>query len=192
MTGGLLNVMRREAERAVGRVTPPQVGVVTSYDPAHYACKVRLQPSGAETGWLPVTALWAGNGWGFFCPPTPGDVVDVHFQEGGREAGFVNQRFFSAVTRPLPVPSGESWQVHRSGSCLKFLNDGTVEVAAATQINSAAPLWRHTGDLVVTGDIYDRDTLDGTLGGLRDAYNLHHHTQVEPGAGTSGLTDHPV
>ena len=192
MTEHILNVMRREAERAMNRLALPKMGVVTGYDPARYAAKVRLQPEGVETGWLPVAAGWAGNGWGLFCPPTPGDVVDVHFQEGGTEAGFVSQRFFSAVTRPLPVPSGEMWVQHKSGSRLRFLNDGTVEIVAAARINSAAPLWHHAGDLVVSGDISDRDGLYSTVGYLRSAYDAHRHTGTQPGGGTTGLTDSPV
>ena len=186
------NVIRREAERVVSRVALPRMGVVTGYDPAHYAAKVALQPSGEETGWLPLATTWSGDGWGDYNPPSPGDVVDVHFQEGSKEAGFVSQRFYSLVTRPLPVPSGESWRVHRSGSFLKFRGDGTVEIHAATQINSSAPLWRHTGDMKVTGELWDRDGLYNSVGSLRDAYNRHHHLNTMPGSGTSGLTDMPV
>ncbi len=188
----MLNVMRREAESAVNRVALPKMGVVTGYDAGHYACKVRLQPEDTETGWLPIATTWSGSGWGDYNPPSPGDVVEVHFQEGGKEAGYVSQRFYSTVTRPLAVPSGESWRVHQSGSCLKFKAGGVVEIVAATRINSTAPLWHHTGDIVASGDISDRDGLYGTVGYLRTAYDLHRHLNTLAGAGTSGLTDHPV
>lgn len=191
MTEAMLNVMRREAGRAMNALALPRMGVVTSYDPAHYACKVRLQPSDQETGWLPIATTWSGNGWGDYNPPSPGDVVDVHFQEGGKEAGYVSLRFYSTVTKPLAVPSGESWRVHKSGSYLKFLNDGTVEVHAA-QINSSAPLWRHEGDLRVTGDITDHDNGYGSLHALRTAYDLHRHPGIYPGGASTDLTDHPV
>lgn len=192
MTELLLNVMRREAGRALNRVALPSMGVVTSYDPAHYACKVRLQPAGEETGWLPVATAWSGDGWGDYCPPSPGDVVDVHFQEGGKEAGFVSLRFYSTVTRPLAVPSGESWRVHRSGSCLKFKNDGSVEIVAANGIHSTAATWTHVGDLLVTGDIRDLDDGYGSLNELRAAYDAHRHTGTMPGGGSTGPTDLPV
>ena len=191
MTQRLLNVMRREAERAMNRLALPKMGVVTSYDAGHYACKVRLQPDGHETGWLPVASVWTGNGWGLFCPPSPGDVVDVHFQEGGKEAGYVSQRFYSTVTRPLPVPSGEFWITHKSGSHLKFLNSGAVEVVAGA-ISSTAPVWHHTGDMRVSGDITDRDDGYGSLHALRTAYDNHVHGNVENGSGSTGTTDLPV
>ena len=192
MIDNQLNVMRREAERVAGRRANARAGTVSAYDPARYTAKVVIEPDGVETGWLPVLTPWAGDGWGMFAPPSPGDTVDVHFQEAAGEAGFVSLRFFGDKTRPLPVPSGEFWLVHQSGSKLKLLNDGTVEIVSAVQINSTAPLWRHTGDLIVTGDISDRDGAHADVGSLRDSYNAHHHTQVQPGGGTSGLTDLPV
>ena len=192
------NVIRREAERAMSRKAFPQMGVVTGYDPSRYAAKVRLQPSDTETGWLPVATAWSGPGWGDYNPPSPGDVVDVHFQEGNQEAGFISQRFYSAVTQPLAVPSGESWRVHKSGSCVKFHNDGSVTIIAATAINSSAPIWNHagdvvmTGDLLVTGDIRDLNGVHDTFGALRQAYDFHTHSGVQTGSGNTQTTNLPV
>ena len=140
---------------------------------------------------MPIATTWSGNGWGDYCPPTPGDVVDVHFQEGGKEAGYLSLRFYSSVTKPLAVPSGECWRVHKSGSFLKFRNDGSVEVTAAA-IRSVAPVWTHDGDLLVSGEIRDVNANSGSLNDLRLAYNGHHHTGTQPGAGSTGLTDLPV
>ena len=192
MTQQLTNIMRREAERAMNRLALPKMGQVTSYDAAHYACKVRLQPEGHETGWLPIATTWSGSGWGDYNPPSPGDVVDVHFQEGGKEAGYVSLRYYSSVTRPLAVPSGESWRVHKSGSFLKFRNDGTVELVAVGGLRTTADLWHHTGNLVVSGDITDRDDGDGSLHALRIAYDNHVHGNVENGGGVTSTTNLPV
>ena len=187
----MLNVIRRESERALSRLAVAHMGVVTGYDPARYAAKVRLEPSGTETGWLPIATTWSGDGWGDYCPPTPGDVVDVHFQEGGKEAGYVSLRFYSSVTKPLAVPSGECWRVHKSGSFLKFRNDGTVEITAGA-IHSVAPVWTHQGDFLVTGEIRDINAGYGSLNDLRLAYNAHHHSGVTGGPNFTGVTDIPV
>jgi len=144
--GRILNRVRGEAIAAAdAHRQHTRIGIVSGFDPVRYCAKVRLQPEppdqpagSTETGWLPVLALWGGNGWGLFCPPSPGDVVEVQFQEGGREAGIVLGRFFSTVTQPLPAPSGEFWLVHQSGSKLKFHNDGSVELAAATNLTITA------------------------------------------------------
>ena len=189
------NIMRREAERAMSQVANTRIGIVSGYDPNNYAAKVRIQPEDVETGWLPVTTPWSGNGWGLFCPPSLNDVVDVHFQEGGKEAGFVALRHFGDRIRPLPVASGEFWLVHKSGSNFKFHNDGTVELNAATAITSSAPIWNHTGNVHVQGDIrasgeiYDEDGLHGNIGHFRTVFNAHHHYGVQSGPDVSGITD---
>src|SRR3977135_2236766 len=103
----LQNQVRLWADRALSRITLPRMGIVTNYDPDRHSARVKLQPEGIFTGYLPVTEPWVGNGWGMYAPPSIGDVVEVHFQQGGKEAGFIVNRFYSAKTKPLSVPSGE-------------------------------------------------------------------------------------
>ena len=134
MIDAMRNQMRLEAQRALAHKTFARVGIITNYDPAHYAARVLLQPEGIMTGYLPVTTPWVGNGWGFYAPPSPGDHVEVHFQQGGREAGFIVNRFYSTKTVPLPVPSGEFWMVHQSGSTIRFTNDGDVIITASRDL----------------------------------------------------------
>lgn len=149
----ILNVTRREAERAMSQRASVRMGTVTSYDPNNYAAKVRIEPEGHETGWLPIHSPAAGNGWGVFCPPTPGDVVEVHYQEGGKGAPFIGLRQFGDRKRPLAVPAGEFWVVHQSGSCLKFRNSGAVEIVAAGNLGITAPAVNVAGNLNVAGNI---------------------------------------
>lgn len=137
---GLLNMFRREGERVQSQRADTRIGIVDSYDPNLYCAKVRLQPENVLTGFMPILTEWVGNGWGIVCPPSAGDVVDVHFQEGGKNAGFISKRFFSSKTLPPTVsgagaPSGEFWLVHQSGSFLKFTNDGKVSVNSASDMN---------------------------------------------------------
>ena len=139
MMGPMLNAMRAQAAMEGQGRARTRHGIVSGYDPVNYCAKVRIQPEDTETGWLPVFSPWAGNGWGFFAPPTPGDLVDVHFQEAGFETGYVSLRAFNDDDRPLPCPSGEFWLVHKSGSLLKFFNDGSVALSAATDMTAEAP-----------------------------------------------------
>jgi hypothetical protein len=62
------------------------------------------------------------------------------------------------------APAGELWLVHQSGSFLKLQNDGTVRIS---------------GDLHVSGDVYDRH---GSLAALRGHYDGHIHTDSRGGA----------
>lgn len=127
----LLNHMRLQASLAQGGRATVRIGTVSSYRPENYSCKVMVQPENVETGWLPITSPWVGNGWGMFAPPTIGDMVDVHFQEESIEAGFVSQRFYNDSDRPLTVQPGEFWLVHKSGSFVKLLNNGEIHIGGA-------------------------------------------------------------
>jgi phage baseplate assembly protein gpV len=126
-----------QAQMAASDTALPKTGIVTSYDPDHYAVKVKLQPEDTiETGWLPLLSPWVGNGWGMFCAPSVGDSVEIQFEQGGAEAAFACMRFFNDQDRPLAAPSGEFWLVHKSGSMLKFHNDGTVELASSSHLTA--------------------------------------------------------
>ncbi len=209
---GMTNIMRREAMRTMSQTANVRIGTVTGYDPNNYAAKVLIQPEGYETGFLPITTPWSGNGWGMFCPPSSGDVVDVHFQEGGKLAGFIALRHYGDVLRPLGVPSGEFWLVDKLGNSFKF-SGGKVLVNGATEIDVTAPALNITcstavnvtapnmnltgnlnvtGNITATGDIGDLSDGSGTMANLRAAYDAHKHPGVQAGGGTTGLTDHPV
>lgn len=149
----LLNIMRMQAAMQGGNRASTRIATVSSYDPENYCAKVIIQPDDVETGWLPVTSPWVGNGWGLFAPPAVGDMVEVQFQEGSIEAGFIVGRFYNDKDRPLATPGGEFWLVHKSGSLLKFHNDGSVELVAAGTLSSTAPQWNHSGPVHITGNV---------------------------------------
>lgn len=124
---------------AVAHLAFSRAGIVQNYDPDRHAVRVELQPEGILTGYIPVKEPWVGNGWGMYAPPSIGDEVDVHFLQGAKDSSSVGGRFYSARTKPLPVPSGEFWLVHKTGSLLKFKNDGSVEISANTNLTLGAP-----------------------------------------------------
>jgi hypothetical protein len=70
-----------------------------------------------------------------YAPPMIDQIVNVHFHQGKRDAGYIVGGFYSAKTQPLPVPSGEFWMVHKSGSYIKFTNDGDILISAARDLN---------------------------------------------------------
>jgi phage baseplate assembly protein gpV len=192
-------MMRREAQRVCDKIALVRMGIVDGYDPSHYTVKVRLQPENILTGWLPVSTPWVGNQWGIYAPPSIGDVVEVHFQQGHIDAGFVVNRFFYAKVQPLAVPSGELWIVHQSGSLLKFHNDGSIEVKANTNVNMTANNLNVTGNVNVTGTIQATgDIIDQSLSTaesmatMRSKYNSHVHPGVQTGSGNTGTTSLPM
>ncbi len=159
-----LNLIKAQAAQLDQGWAQPRLAVVSSVDTATATVRVQVQPENVLTGWLPVLGTWVGNGWGLACPPSPGDQVVLVWQEGDAENGIVIGRLWSSKTMSPAAASGELWLVHKEGSFLKLLNDGTIV--------SSAPTWKHTGDLRVSGDVYDGH---GALSRLRDHYDAHVH-----------------
>lgn len=197
----LLNAMRREAVRVMAKKASTRLGIVTSYKPETYQCKVRLQPENTLTGWLPVGTIWIGNNWGLYCPPSPGDQVLVEFQEDDVNHGVVTMRLFDQNTnKPLGVVAGEFWIVHKGGSFIKITNDDFVLCHGEEKIEctSKAINILATGDNVhiksdkkvhVEASEIDLDN-NGTLHKIvHDAmvtlFNTHTHTGVQTGGGTT-------
>lgn len=145
----LLNAMAARRDAQDDSKHPAREGMVTSYDPDNYCVKVMLMPDMIETGWLRISTPWSGNGFGMFAPPMQDDVVEVHFQEGDLQVGFVTLRAFNDVDRPLRVDAGEMWLVHKSGSFYKLTNEGKVLINGQVEIDATAP----TINITATGNI---------------------------------------
>lgn len=184
----VLNHMKMQAALQMGALVNTKVGLVDSYDPKTYSCKVRLQPedpdnpSGSLTGWLPISSMWAGNGFGILAPPAYDQQVLVHFIDGDLDSGIVSGMIFNGITRPVVIPQGECHIIHRSGSFLKFLNDGTISTDAT--INHRGDL-NVDGNITATGDVSDSK---GSMDTMRDQHNEHDHTgdgNANPPAPTS-------
>jgi hypothetical protein len=167
----LVNALKMHADALVQTQAQPRFGTITSVDPNTGTARLTVQPEGVLSGWLPILSPWAGTGWGMVCPPAPGDQVLMLAQEGAAEHGVIVGRVFSSKQCPPRAPSGEFWLVHQSGSYLKLLNDGTIQVG---------------GDLHVSGDVYDSQ---GALSRLRGHYDAHTH--IDSRGGTTTPTNQP-
>jgi phage baseplate assembly protein gpV len=206
MMDKMMNIVRREAQRVLSQFSMPRAGIVSAYDPNNYAAKVFIQPEGYESGWLPIRTPWSGNGWGLFCPPTPGDEVEIQYQEGGKLAPYIALRAFGDQSRPLKVPSGEFWLVDKLGNSFKFtggkvqingnteidVTTPTLNITATTAVNVTTPTMTLNGNLVVSGtinateDITDFYTSTGSsMAHFRTIYDEHTHGDVQNGGGTT-------
>ncbi|MDW3683116.1 phage baseplate assembly protein V [Cupriavidus sp. CV2] len=133
----LANILRAHAQMAQGEKTTHRVGQVTAYDPNKYAVRVKFWPDTVESsGWIPMASTYVGAGWGLVAAPGIGDQVIVAFDREDQDAGVVVGRFFTDVEQPPAAPSGEFWLVHKSGSALKFTNDGNVSLNVAGNLNA--------------------------------------------------------
>lgn len=150
MMEDLLNVMRREAERVDARATSWAVGTVDGYDKDTHSAKVKLQPEGVLSGWLPLNSLGVGNGFGIKAAPKVGDPVLVHFHEGDREAGIIMGRFFTDQHKPVPLEEGEYLLQHETKTKVFFKKDGALLIQYEDKNTSI--LFDADGSLVVKQD----------------------------------------
>ncbi len=172
MINKLLNIMKMQSYATQGMTSQTRVGTISAYDPNNHSVKVTYQPDENESGWLPLMSQWVGNGWGMFSPPSLGDMVHIHFMDGNFETGMVAGRAYNDQDRPLPAPSGEWWLVHKSGSLLQFLNDGTIAMQAST-LNLTGNLNVINGNITCpNGDVRDKVS---RMQDMRDQYNIHIH-----------------
>jgi len=129
------------------------LGSVNAFEPVGYQVQVLLQAEtpdspASSTGWIPLASPWTGNGWGLFAPASPGDLILVFFQDGSLQNPVAGMRLFYDEQLPTAVQAGELWMVHKSGSALKFSNDGTVtlnsntkmQISSDTEIDLTAPI----------------------------------------------------
>ena len=205
----LLNAMAAASRQATAGESGTRQGVITAYDPDTYAVKVQLQPTGEETGWIPLSTPWAGNGWGMAAGPMVGAVVEVEFDSGLMGAGMAAGQFYNDEDRCPGPPSGEFWLVHKSGATIKLTNDKKVTVTdgagsqvvmngdgsgslsfakgltitADTQIN---------GNLTVSGSIADQNGSKGVIQKIRDLFNAHGHSGVQTGSGTTNTPNNSM
>lgn len=121
----LINNMKLQAAGVAAEKQPWTIGTVSSYDGKSMA-KVKLQPEGTVTGWLPISTLMVGAGFGIGIGPTVGASCLVHFPGGDREAGVIGGFFFTDVETPLEVAEGEMKIKTKSGSTISLLQNGSI------------------------------------------------------------------
>jgi len=136
----IVDLLARVAGRVKTGLAQPRIGIVSSTSATTATAKVVLQPEGVLTGWLPVLASWAGNGWGISCPVSNGDQVLIIFLEGSVDAGIIVGRLFSSSARPPSAQAGGLIIADQSGASISLSNNGTVTIS---------------GDLYVSGHIFD-------------------------------------
>jgi len=128
----------------------PQLATISSYDQNNHAVKVKAQPSGIESNWMPLGAIGIGNGWGVAVGPQINDQVLVIYEYGDFSSGTIVSRIFSVSQQAPAVPSGEIWALHQTGSFVKLVTNGDIDVSTTGNLNATV-----TGNMVanVTGNV---------------------------------------
>lgn len=175
----ILNHMRRAAQEASSSRAATRHGIVDGYDPANHAVRVRLQPDDTLTDWMPLKSAWIGNGWGMILAPSVGDAVEIDFQEADGGVGSVGWRFYNDSDRPLTVPAGEAWLVHKTGQSIKLTTDGKLTLA-----DGKGAIITLNGDGTITSA--GNWTHAGTFKANSVELTAHVHKNVQAGSSLSG------
>ena len=135
----------RIVERTLGHKRTERHGIVTSYDPKTYRCKVRFQPSGQTSGWLPIETGHIGNGYGIAVGlvagdgEKTGDHVKVGYQIDDFDSGVVTGRVHSDVDKPPMVESGEMVMWTQWGQQIRLNKDGSITFKTAVKTDQDQP-----------------------------------------------------
>ena len=148
------NHIRRIATEIIGARHTNTTLCCTAYDPKTHAVKGILQPSGVESGWVPIAAMHVGNGYGILAGPMVGDANGVGGDQFSvdHEAGDPNNlvarhKQFSTVDAPPQVQPGEMLLKHANGNSVAFTQDGSLTV---TGQNGSITKHRPDGSIAVT------------------------------------------
>lgn len=201
-----LNIMRQQASLVNNSIASTAIGTIVAYDQSQHYASVQLYPADPDdassspmiTGMLPIFSPWVGANWGMFSPPAIGDIVEVHFQEGSLQNGYIGMRTWNLGHPPLSVPSGEFWLVHQTGSYIKMKNNGEIDISTPVKINvscATAEITATTSAKVTSPNIQlsgsvQLGNLSQSLTGLMNdvaigVYNSHTHS--DPQGGTTGV-----
>lgn len=184
MIDAFQSMIRQQASMVQNSITQTQVGTVVAYDPATFTVIVQLYPQDADTpalqtGWIPLFTLSTNQQWGIFVPPSLGDLIEVHYQEGSLQNAYAGLRAIMQGNSPN-VPSGEMWFIHASGSYVKITNDGKVSINGNVEIDVISPVVNITCATSATISAPVVNLGNGTLSTLMNGsaltiYNEHTH-----------------
>ena len=132
----LLDLIRREVMATMYREHERKL-TVTSYDPQTHSVKGTLQPSGVESGWIPVGCVSSGNGYGVVVGPCVGDQMDVKFENGDPNSPLACHRLFSTNATPPSVESGEVGIVSKFNHSIKLTKDGKTSITTQGDVTAS-------------------------------------------------------
>ncbi len=151
----LLNTIRAIVVQEVRRVLSAQgpakrYGNVVQWDPKKHAAKVRIQPEGIVTNWIPVSSEFIGNGFGVVAALGADDQVEIHWPEDGINEASITRRLFDA-RNAVPdwaqnAQPGEYYLGDKAGSLLSMTLDGKFTLAGKAEIDLVGAPTINVGD----------------------------------------------
>ena len=192
----VIEAIKRIAMEAALTQGQPRWGIVDGVDVARPAVRLKIQPEGTLTGWLPLTQQAAGAGASSFTVPKVGWQAAVMPDLGDAEhpivMGFAHNDGAQIPPTPNAIGTGGTPSTTAAplveGETVIIGADGTVirlGGAAGPYIKPGGGTLFVDGHVKANGDLIDQH---GSLDRLRGNYDAHRHP--DPQGGISGLTDH--
>lgn len=128
MTGDIEELVRRIVDQQMSRQPKKHAAEVTSYDPKRHAVKAKAQPSGVESGWMPIATSHIGDGIGVAIGPNIGDQIIVDYLNGDIDSPFMAGRLHSDKEQPPQANSGE--MVLQTAGAKIATSGGSVSISA--------------------------------------------------------------
>lgn len=172
MSQRFINALKGQMASMDARLAQPRIATVVSVQAGGHRAKVRIEPEGVETGFIPIGAAMVGNGTGIVSPPTPGDQVMVIPQEGDASQYVVVSRMFSARQGPPVSPATE--QAVQPGEVAIFTDGAWLHISGGV-IHAEATTLKFKGKVEVDGDIEVTGDVKAGNVSVKD----HVHTGVE-------------
>lgn len=130
--------VRRAASEAVGAQQFKGTLVCTGYKPEGHLVKGVVVPHGVESGWIPLGAIHAGNGFGILVGPKvgdpeklDGDQFNVEFDAGDPNTLIATHKIHSTKDVPPTVQSGEMLLMHEGKAKVLFDKDKNLVVGGS-------------------------------------------------------------
>ncbi len=179
-----LNAMKAQAAAMDAARGQPRWGIVVSVDAVNHVARVMIQPEEVLSGWLPVSPLVGGGGWGVVALPQQGQQVVVIPDCGDAEHGIIIGGGFSDTDMAPSVKSaftgdatpgqpGELLLVSSGGAVVRLCLDGTLYSSGT---------WNHEGTFNVKGDVTVTGEVTGKVGGQSVTLTEHEHPTAPEGA----------
>ena len=130
--------------------------------------------------------------YGFTSMPLPG-AEGVVIEEGNMVIMVAtdDRRYRIAIASgEVALYTDEGDHIHLKRGRLVEIETETLLVKASTKVRFETPLVETTGRIEAEGTIKDLSTTTGkTMNSMRDAFNPHHHSGIQPGPGNSAGPD---
>jgi len=157
-------------------------GIVVAVDEKKAKVRVKFPDLDMVSYWLPVVALKTHKDKHYLLPDVGEQVVVLFEEDGDYTQGYVLGAIYSSEDTPALGDKNKHYIRYSDGTHVEYdRKTHTLKISIPagelhiTVQNGGGNVYVN-GNLIVSGDIYDKNQTKGSLDQLRETYNTHTHT----------------